>query len=131
MYKDFWEDHSLKLVLFISYSVISTIYLVKLFKLNALITNYTFLEIITLDRSYDYLIGAIGLLALGVLYLFFLYNHRWEIGYYALSLPTLLLLAFLTIVIMCIIIYAIQNPILRAFMITFVIGSSALYAQNK
>ena len=84
-------------------------------------------KIITSSTACSYLLEAMFLLALGILYLFFLYKQRWEISEYPSALPVLIILVFLTIILMITIIYAIQNPILRAFLSVFIIGQSVIY----
>lgn len=49
------------------------------------------------------------------------------ISEYPSALPVLIILVFLTIILMITIIYAIQNPILRAFLSVFIIGQSVIY----
>lgn len=130
MSKNFIQKHAFKLGLFSIYLVVSVIYLIKLFQFNETIINYKFLKIVSLPESWDYLMGATLLLALGLLYLGFLYSNRWEISTDASALLILVLLAILTIIIMILIIYAIQNPVLRAFLLVYIVGHSIIYAQN-
>lgn len=120
-----------KFILFIIYLISSLTYIIRLDYFNAEIENYSFIKIVISVEAQHYLFGAALFLAAGAMYLAFLYKYRWEVNLYDYALITLLILAGITIVLMFLIIYEIQNPILRAFLVVYVIGFVALQTNNS
>ena len=126
-----WENNSIKLVLFLIYEIISVCYLIKLNHLNTELKGKIYLDIAINSSAPLYLLGSIVLLGVGLLYLFFLYRNLWQAAAKDYLLLTVVILAILTIINMIFIIYMIQNPILRAILSVYIIGGAAIYAFNN
>lgn len=129
--RSWWENNSIKLVLFLIYEIISVCYLIKLNHLNTELKGKTYLDIAINSSAPLYLLGSIVLLGVGLLYLFFLYRNLWQTAAKDYLLLTVVILAILTIINMIFIIYMIQNPILRAILSVYIIGGAAIYAFNN
>lgn len=129
--RSWWENNSIKLVLFLIYEIISVCYLIKLNHLNTELKGKTYLDIAINSSAPLYLLGSIVLLGVGLLYLFFLYRNLWQAATKDYLLLTVVILAILTIINMIFIIYMIQNPILRALLSVYIIGGAAIYAFNN
>ena len=129
--RSWWENNSIKLVLFLIYEIISVCYLIKLNHLNTELKGKTYLDIAINSSAPLYLLGSIVLLGVGLLYLFFLYRNLWQAATKDYLLLTVVILAILTIINMIFIIYMIQNPILRAILSVYIIGGAAIYAFNN
>ena len=129
--RSWWENNSIKLVLFLIYEIISVCYLIKLNHLNTELKGKTYLDIAINSSAPLYLLGSIVLLGVGLLYLFFLYRNLWQAAAKDYLLLTVVILAILTIINMILIIYMIQNPILRAILSVYIIGGAAIYAFNN
>ena len=129
--RSWWENNSIKLVLFLLYEIISVRYLIKLNHLNTELKGKTYLDIAINSSAPLYLLGSIVLLGVGLLYLFFLYRNLWQAAAKDYLLLTVVILAILTIINMIFIIYMIQNPILRAILSVYIIGGAAIYAFNN
>lgn len=129
--RSWWENNSIKLVLFLIYEIISVCYLIKLNHLNTELKGKTYLDIAINSSAPLYLLGSIVLLGVGLLYLFFLYRNLWQVAAKDYLLLTVVILAILTIINMIFIIYMIQNPILRAILSVYIIGGAAIYAFNN
>ena len=129
--RSWWENNSIKLVLFLIYEIISVCYLIKLNHLNTELKGKTYLDIAINSSAPLYLLGSIVLLGVGLLYLFFLYRNLWPAAAKDYLLLTVVILAILTIINMIFIIYMIQNPILRAILSVYIIGGAAIYAFNN
>lgn len=129
--RSWWENNSIKLVLFLIYEIISVCYLIKLNHLNTELKGKTYLDSAINSSAPLYLLGSIVLLGVGLLYLFFLYRNLWQAAAKDYLLLTVVILAILTIINMIFIIYMIQNPILRAILSVYIIGGAAIYAFNN
>ena len=103
----------------------------KLNTLNHTLKNKNFLEIVTIPQVPIYFIEAAILLGGGLLYIYFLYKHLWKASQQIANLITYFVLMLITIVVMILIIYVIQNPILREMFCVYVIGGAALCATDN
>ncbi len=129
--KAWFENNWIKLTLFTIYSLTSIIYSIKLNILNKELKNMNFLEIVANPQVPAYFIGAAFLLGIGLLYNFFIYKNIWNVSGQIDNLITSIVLMLLTVIIMILIIYLIQNPILRAIFCVYIIGGSVLCATNN
>lgn len=125
---NWWKHNYGKVLLFIAYSFITGIYSWNLNVLNESINGKKYLDIITKTPAIEYFLYAVILVSLGILYLSFLYRSRWQIAQYAWALSTLVILAVGTLCWIVLIIYLIQNPILRAIFAVYFIAGAALNA---
>ena len=113
------------------YLVISFIYSICLVEFNKKIAGWSYFSIVTDSGAIYFLLEAAILLSVGLLYLFYLYRNLWRVGTEPYTLVTLVTFAIITLICMILIIYFIQNPVLRAFFSLYIIGGAAIYAYNN
>lgn len=118
--------HLNKLIIFFGYTLITLIYLFKLMKFNLELKGLTAIEIMLIPQVSVYLLFAFILIAIGVYYLVYLYKSRWQISEGERDFWVLIILGLLTLALMILVIFAIQDPILRAFFIVFVIAGAGI-----
>lgn len=126
MKQPWYLKHLNKLIIFFGYTLITLIYLFKLMKFNVELKGLTAIEIMLIPQVSVYLLFAFILIAIGVYYLVYLYKSRWQISEGERDFWVLIILGFLTLTLMILVIFAIQDPILRAFFIVFVIAGAGI-----
>lgn len=126
MKQPWYLKHLNKLIIFFSYTLITLIYLFKLMKFNVGLKGLTAIEIMLIPQVSVYLLFAFILIAIGVYYLVYLYKSRWQISEGERDFWVLIILGLLTLALMVLVIFAIQDPILRAFFIVFVIAGAGI-----
>ena len=95
-------------------------------KFNLELKGLTAIEIMLIPQVSVYLLFAFILIAIGVYYLVYLYKSRWQISEGERDFWVLIILGLLTLALMILVIFAIQDPILRAFFIVFVIAGAGI-----
>ena len=111
------------IALFLIYSTISIKYLVSLNNFNKLIINKRFIEIVIYNdgASWRYCIGALVLILIGIVFIYYLFKYRSSLD--NLIDIIIIILVIISILAICVlIIYFIQNPILRAIFTTLLSG---------
>ena len=126
MKQPWYLKHLNKLIIFFGYTLITLIYLFKLMKFNVGLKGLTAIEIMRIPQVSVYLLFAFILIAIGVYYLVYLYKSRWQISEGERDFWVLIILGLLTLALMVLVIFAIQDPILRAFFIVFVIAGAGI-----
>lgn len=126
MKQPWYLKHLNKLIIFFGYTLITLIYLFKLMKFNVELKGLTAIEIMLIPQVSVYLLFAFILIAIGVYYLVYLYKSRWQISEGERDFWVLIILGLLTLALMILVIFAIQDPILRAFFIVFVIAGAGI-----
>ncbi|CAI3313660.1 hypothetical protein CIRMBP1284_01535 [Enterococcus cecorum] len=126
MKQPWYLKHLNKLIIFFGYTLITLIYLFKLMKFNVGLKGLTAIEIMLIPQVSVYLLFAFILIAIGVYYLVYLYKSRWQISEGERDFWVLIILGLLTLALMVLVIFAIQDPILRAFFIVFVIAGAGI-----
>lgn len=126
MKQPWYLKHLNKLIIFFGYTLITLIYLFKLMKFNVELKGLTAIEIMLIPQVSVYLLFAFILIAIGVYYLVYLYKSRWQISEGERDFWVLIVLGLLTLALMILVIFAIQDPILRAFFIVFVIAGAGI-----
>ena len=126
MKQPWYLRHLNKLIIFFGYTLITLIYLFKLMKFNAGLKGLTAIESMLIPQVSVYLLFAFILIAIGVYYLVYLYKSRWQISEGERDFWVLIILGLLTLALMILVIFAIQDPILRAFFIVFVIAGAGI-----
>lgn len=126
MKQPWYLKHLNKLIIFFGYTLITLIYLFKLMKFNLELKGLTAIEIMLIPQVSVYLLFAFILIAIGVYYLVYLYKSRWQISEGERDFWVLIILGLLTLALMILVIFAIQDPILRAFFIVFVIAGAGI-----
>lgn len=126
MKQPWYLKHLNKLIIFFGYTLITLIYLFKLMKFNLGLKGLTAIEIMLIPQVSVYLLFAFILIAIGVYYLVYLYKSRWQISEGERDFWVLIILGLLTLALMVLVIFAIQDPILRAFFIVFVIAGAGI-----
>ena len=126
MKQPWYLKHLNKLIIFFGYTLITLIYLFKLMKFNLELKGLTSIEIMLIPQVSVYLLFAFILIAIGVYYLVYLYKSRWQISEGERDFWVLIILGLLTLALIILVIFAIQDPILRAFFIVFVIAGAGI-----
>lgn len=126
MKQPWYLKHLNKLIIFFAYTLITLIYLFKLMKFNLELKGLTAIEIMLIPQVSVYLLFAFILIAIGVYYLVYLYKSRWQISEGERDFWVLIILGLLTLALIILVIFAIQDPILRAFFIVFVIAGAGI-----
>ena len=126
MKQPWYLKHLNKLIIFFGYTLITLIYLFKLMKFNLELKGLTAIEIMLIPQVSVYLLFAFILIAIGVYYLVYQYKSRWQNSEGERDFWVIIILGLLTQALIILVIFAIQDPILRAFFIVFVIAGAGI-----
>lgn len=108
---------------FLLYSMISGVYCHKLIKLNSEIKAKSYFFIVTESPAMVYFFWAVGLITVGLAFLAYLYTQRWQLSLRGSSILIAMIICLATITWIVRIIFLIQNPILRAILAVYIVGT--------
>ena len=119
-----------KVSCFLLYSIISAIYCHKLIGLNSEIKAKSYFFIVADSPSIVYFFWAVGLVTVGLAFLAYLYAQRWQLSLRGSSVLVAIIICLDTVVWIVRIIFLIQNPILRAILAVYIIGTVITASNN-
>lgn len=119
-----------KVSCFLLYSIISAIYCHKLIGLNSEIKAKSYFFIVAESPAIVYFFWAVGLVTVGLAFLAYLYAQRWQLSLRGSSVLVAIIIYLGTVVWIVRIIFLIQNPILRAILAVYIIGTVITASNN-
>ena len=119
-----------KVSCFLLYSIISAIYCHKLRGLNSEIKAKSYFFIVAESPAIVYFFWAVGLVTVGLAFLAYLYAQRWQLSLRGSSVLVAIIICLGTVVWIVRIIFLIQNPILRAILAVYIIGTVITASNN-
>lgn len=119
-----------KVSCFLLYSIISAIYCHKLIGLNSEIKAKSYFFIVAESPAIVYFFWAVGLVTVGLVFLAYLYAQRWQLSLRGSSVLVAIIICLGTVVWIVRIIFLIQNPILRAILAVYIIGTVITASNN-
>ena len=119
-----------KVSCFLLYSIISAIYCHKLIGLNSEIKANSYFFIVAESPAIVYFFWAVGLVTVGLAFLAYLYAQRWQLSLRGSSVLVAIIICLGTVVWIVRIIFLIQNPILRAILAVYIIGTVITASNN-
>lgn len=119
-----------KVSCFLLYSIISAIYCHKLIGLNSEIKAKSYFFIVAESPAKVYFFWAVGLVTVGLAFLAYLYAQRWQLSLRGSSVLVAIIICLGTVVWIVRIIFLIQNPILRAILAVYIIGTVITASNN-
>ena len=119
-----------KVSCFLLYSIISAIYCHKLIGLNSEIKAKSYFFIVAESPAIVYFFWAVGLVTVGLAFLAYLYAQRWQLSLRGSSVLVAIIICLGTVVWIVRIIFLIQNPILRAILAVYIIGTEITASNN-
>lgn len=119
-----------KVSCFLLYSIISAIYCHKLIGLNSEIKAKSYFFIVAESPAIVYFFWAVGLVTVGLAFLAYLYAQRWRLSLRGSSVLVAIIICLGTVVWIVRIIFLIQNPILRAILAVYIIGTVITASNN-
>lgn len=119
-----------KVSCFLLYSIISAIYCHKLIGLNSEIKAKSYFFIVAESPAIVYFFWAVGLVTVGLAFLAYLYAQRWQLSLRGSSVLVAIIICLGTVVWIFRIIFLIQNPILRAILAVYIIGTVITASNN-
>ena len=119
-----------KVSCFLLYSIISAIYCHKLIGLNSEIKAKSYFFIVAESPAIVYFFWAVGLVTVGLAFLAYLYAQRWQLSLRGSSVLVARIICLGTVVWIVRIIFLIQNPILRAILAVYIIGTVITASNN-
>jgi len=119
-----------KVSCFLLYSIISAIYCHKLIGLNSEIKAKSYFFIVAESPAIVYFFWAVGLVTVGLAFLAYLYAQRWQLSLRGSSVLVAIIICLDTVVWIVRIIFLIQNPILRAILAVYIIGTVITASNN-
>ena len=119
-----------KVSCFLLYSIISAIYCHKLIGLNSEIKAKSYFFIVAESPAIVYFFWAVGLVTVGLAFLAYLYAQRWQLSFRGSYVLVAIIICLGTVVWIVRIIFLIQNPILRAILAVYIIGTVITASNN-
>lgn len=104
------------------YFIISIVYSINLHNFNQQIKNESYITIVQNSNIISYILGATMLIIMGVINFLYIFKQLFKSYESMWSYLLILFLLIVHIIFFILIIYLIQNPILRAIFSTFCLG---------